>query len=69
MSSTAPRSCWHRARFDVREGVEGKRRRVVFISDGSCFGANRAGRDDGRCARIERGDDSSGREGAIYGGG
>ena len=54
---------------DVQEGVEGKRRRVVCVSDGRCFGAGRAGQDDGRCTRIERGDDSCGREGGIDGGG
>ena len=43
---------------DVREGVEGERLLVVCISDGCCFGAGRAGRDDGRCTGIERGEDS-----------
>ena len=57
----------HRA-VDVIEGVEGKRRRVVCVSDGRCFRAGRAGQDDGRCTRIERGDDSCGREGVIDGG-
>ena len=37
---------------DVQEGVEGKRRRVVCVSDGRCYGDGRAGRDDGRCAGI-----------------
>ena len=54
---------------DVREGVEGKRRRVVCVSDGRCFRAGRAGRDDRHCARIERGEDSCGREGGIDDGG
>ena len=50
---------------DVREGVEGERRRVVCVSDGCCFRAGRFGLDDGHCARIERGDESCGQEGGI----
>ena len=53
---------------DVRGGVKGERRRVMCVPDGRCFGAGRAGRDDGRCARIEREDDSCGQEGGIDGG-
>ena len=53
----------------VREGLEGECRRVVCVSDGRCFGAVCAGRDDRSCAGIERGDDSCGLEGGIYGGG
>ena len=50
---------------DVRESVEGKRHRVMCVSDGRSFGAGRAGRDDGRCAGIERGDYFCGQEGGI----
>ena len=52
---------------DVRKGVKGECRRIVGVPDGRCFGAGRAGRDGGRCAWIERGDDSCGREGGIAG--
>ena len=55
--------------FDVRKGVKDERRRVVGVLDGLCFGASRAGRDDGPCAGIERGDNSCGQEGGIDGGG
>ena len=41
---------------DVSEGVKGERRRVVGVLDGRCFGDSRAGRDDGPCAGIEKGD-------------
>ena len=50
---------------DVREGVEGERSRVVCVLDGRCFGEDRAGGDDERCAGIERDDDSCGQEGGI----
>ena len=37
---------------DVREGVKGERRHTMGVLDGRCFRDGRAGRDDGRCARI-----------------
>ena len=52
---------------NVREGVEGKCRHVVRVSDGRSFGAGRAGRDDGSCAGIDRDDNFCGQEGGIDG--
>ena len=54
---------------DVRKGVKGERCRAVGVLDEHCFGAGRTGRDDGRCAGIEGGDDSCGREDGIEVGG
>ena len=54
---------------DVQEGVECKRRCIVCVSDGRCFWAGHAVRDERRCAGIERGDDSCGQDGVIDGGG
>ena len=54
---------------NVCKGVRGERRRVVCVPDGRCFGAGRASQDEGRCAKIKRGDNSCGQEGDIDGGG
>ena len=54
---------------NVGEGVESECCRVMRVSDGRCFGASRAGRDDGCCARIESVDNFCGRKGRIDDGG
>ena len=53
---------------NVREGVKGKRCRVVGLPYGRCFRASGSGQDDGRCAGIERVDNYCSREGGIDGG-
>ena len=54
---------------NIHEGDKGECCRVEGVLDGHCFRSGSAGHDDGRCAGIERGDDSCGREGGIDGGG
>ena len=52
---------------NVVEGVKRQRLRILRVSDGRCFGSGCACRDDGRCTRIERGDNSCGRKVCIDG--
>ena len=55
--------------FDVVEGVERQRRRVVRVADGRCLGSGSTCRDDECCSGIGRGDDSCFQKGRIDSGG